>query len=279
MGFIAIVGAGALGGAVAQRLAARGRTAEVRLIDPHGSVARGKALDLLQSSPIDGFATRITAAETTTAAVGADAIVLADTAAEQQEHAGEAALALVRQIVREGTDAPLVCAGALQRDVIAKAVAELHLRRTRIFGSAPLALESALRAMAGLLLDVSGVEIALRVVGIPPGAAVVAWEAATVTGLPLSSQLPPHAIAALNARIAGLWPPGPYALGSAAARVAEAAVHGSRRQFSCFVALERGATRTAVAAMPVELAPGGIRRILEPNLTPQERTLLENAIG
>ena len=92
-------------------------------------------------------------------------------------------------------------------------------------------------------------------------------------------KLPPHAIAALNARIAGLWPPGPYALGAAAARVVEAVVDGSRRRFSCFVALPRGATRCTVAAMPVELGPGGVTHVHDPTLTRQERTLFDNALA
>jgi malate dehydrogenase len=278
MGFIAIIGAGALGGAIAHKLAGRDRIAEVRLIDPEGRVAEGKALDIRQSSPIEAFSTRVTAATTFTAAVGADVVVLADEAASGKEHAGEAGLALLRELSRAGSTSPIVCAGAAQRDLIAKAVGELHLPRARVLGSAPAALESALRAMAGLLMDGSGVEICLRVVGVPPRAAVVAWEEATVSGQPLSSHLPAHAIAALNARIPVLWPPGPYALGSAAARVAEALVNGTRRRYSCFVSLDRGATRDAVAAMPVVLGRGGITHVLQPTLTRQEQTMLENAI-
>ena len=85
-------------------------------------------------------------------------------------------------------------------------------------------------------------------------------------------------MAALKARMRGLWPPGPYALASAACRVAEGLLGRSRRRFSCFVALERGSLRDAVVAMPVELDGEGVRRVLEPSLTRQEQTLLENAI-
>jgi malate/lactate dehydrogenase len=82
-----------------------------------------------------------------------------------------------------------------------------------------------------------------------------------------------HQIAALSARVPTLWPPGPYALASAAARIAEAVCLGSRRQYSCFVDVGRG----RIAAMPVELRRGGINRIIEPFLTAQERTALDNA--
>jgi malate dehydrogenase len=275
MGFIAIVGSGALGGAIAHALARRDRVGEVRLIDPHGQVAQGKALDIRQSSPIAGFSTRVTSAESINAAIGADVIVLADAAASEKEHAGEDGLAIARQILRAEEAAPIVCAGAMQRELIDRCVGELHTARSRVLGSAPLALESAIRAMTGLMLNASGVEVSLRVLGVPPRAAVIAWEEATASGIPVRSQLPPHVIAALSARLPGLWPPGPYALGSAAARVVEAMARGARRRFSCFVAQERG----GVVALPVELGSGGVSRVVEPTLTRQERTMLENAMG
>jgi malate dehydrogenase len=278
MGFIAIVGCGALGGAVTHTLAGRSRAAEVRLIDPAGSMAQGKALDILQSSPIEQFTTRVTAADGWAAVAGAEVIVIADDGASSQEHADEPGLAMLRQLVPFAGKAPIVFAGAGQRELMARASVELKVPRRRLLGSAPLALESALRALAGVLLDTSGVEVSLRVLGVPPLAAVVAWEEATASGLPLSSQLRAHQIAALNSKIRSLWPPGPYALASAASRVAEAMLGRSRRRFSCFVALERGPLRDVVVAMPVELGPEGVRMVLEPSLTRQEQTLLENAI-
>ena len=60
MSTVAIIGAGPLGGALAHALAARARVGEVRLIDPEGRVAEGKALDILQSSPVEQFNTRVT---------------------------------------------------------------------------------------------------------------------------------------------------------------------------------------------------------------------------
>jgi malate dehydrogenase len=278
MAFIAIIGSGALGGAIAHTLARRDRVPEVRLIDTAGTVAQGKTLDIQQSSPVDAFSTRLTSANAIEAAVGAALVVIADAAGTSEEHAGEPGLAVMRHVLRAGSTAPILCAGTAQRSLIARAVTELHLPRARVFGSAPLALESALRAMAGLAIDGSGVEVCLRVVGVPPRNAVVAWEEASAFGQPLSSQMPAHIIAGLSARIPGLWPPGPYALASAAARAAEGIVHGSRRRFSCFVALEAGSIRAAVCSMPVQVGPQGIVQVLEPSLTTQEKTRMENAL-
>ena len=278
MSFVAILGSGALGGAVAHALALRERVDEVRLIDTQATIARGKALDILQSSPIDRFSTRVTSADSIESVAGAAVIVIADNASDNTELTGEAGLAVLRRIAAVEGRAPIVCAGASQRLTIGLAVTELRLRRDRIVGSAPFALEAALRALAGLALDGSGAEVALRVVGVPPRAAVVGWEEGSVGGQPLSAQLPAHTISGLSARIPGLWPPGPFALGAACARVAEAIASGSRRTYSCFVAVDAGPIRNAVASMPVQFQQGSVKRVLEPALTRLERTRLDNAL-
>jgi malate dehydrogenase len=273
MSVIAIIGAGPLGGATAHKLAARSRVAEVRLIDPAEAVARGKALDIQQSGPVENFATTLSAHASILAASGAQAVILAD-AVSGAEHSGEAALALVRQLQAAGITSPLVFAGASQRPLMALAARELHVDPARLMGTAPQALGAALRAMSAVVLDASPVDISLDVFGVPPRHAVIAWEEGTLSGQPLTSVLGAHEIAALSARVSGLWPPGPYALASAAARVAEALCSGSRRRYSVFVDAGRG----RIAAMPVELQPGGIKRIIEPSLSAVERTALENAL-
>ena len=273
-----MIGAGPIGGALAQKLAMRDRVSEVRLIDPHPSVAQGKALDILQSSPVEAFSTRLVSAQSYHAAAGANVIVLADSGATGKEHADEDGLSLVRQIAAFERSSPLVFAAAGQRKVIASAVAELGVVRSRVIGTSPGALESALRALTGLALDASGVDVHLRLVGTPPDGVVVGWEEATASGLPLRTQLAPHMMRSLNDRIPKLWPPGPLALASAAARGVEAIVNGSRRPLTCFVSLESGPTRNAVVAMPVQLGTRGVIRILEPALTGLERTQMETAI-
>jgi malate dehydrogenase len=279
MSFTAIVGAGAIGGALAHRLASRGRTHDVRLIDLQGQIAQGKALDILQSSPIEGFSARVSSGDSLEAAAGADVIVIADAARGDAEHTGEPGLALVRRLVSLETTAPLVFAGGHQRELMTRTVSELHVPSRRVIGSAPGALTAAVRALTALELDGTGVDVQLLVVGVPPRAAVIAWEGATVCGQPISSLVPAHRLAALSARLPGLWPPGPQALASAASRVAEALANGSRRGYTCFVALEEPPGRGTVVAMPVKLGPAGVERVLLPALSRQEQTQLENALA
>ena len=274
MSVIAIIGAGPLGGALAHKLAGRSRVVEVRLIDPEEGVASGKALDILQSGPVENAHVTVSGSSSLHAAVGAQVVVFADEVSGR-EHDGEAGLSLVRQLQSAGSSAPLLFAGATQRQLMQPCVRELHIPSARVLGSAPAALASALRALSGVVLDTSAAEVSLQVLGVPPRNVVVAWQEGTVSGQPLTSVMGAHEIAALSSRIAGLWPPGPYALASAAARVAEALCSGSRRQYSCFVDVGRG----RIAAMPVVLTRGGLARIVDPALSAQERTMLDNALS
>jgi hypothetical protein len=276
---VVVLGAGELGGLVTHALARRAVAGELCLIDGHGRVAEGKALDIQQSAPVEQWSTRVSAAASFAAAAGADVIVLADPA-QTGEIAGDAGLGVVRQILRLDTAAPLLFAGGWQRDLMVLTRNELHVAARRMLGSAPLALESSVRALTAALLDASPADLAIGVAGVPPRQAVIGWDAATAFNQPLASVLPPHHLASISARLPALWPPSPYTLASAGARIAEALAHGSRRRFTCFAAIDdQHAGRGLIAAMPVEIVKGGIKRTLEPALSRRERTVFENGLG
>ena len=279
MSTVAIIGAGPLGGALARTLAGRARIGEVRLIDPEGRVAEGKALDILQSGPIaPSFNTRVTAANSYAAAAGADVIVLADSMSGG-EIAGETGLALLRQLARMETTSPFLFAGGLQRELMMRAITELHLAPRRLLGSAPLGLESAVRAVAAALMDASPADLSIGVAGVPPRDAVIGWDSATAFNRPIAEVLAPHHLSSLTSRLSALWPPQPYTLASAGARVAEALVDGSRRRYTCFAAIDvAGAGRDMIAAVPVEIVKGGVSKALEPALSRHERTAFENGL-
>jgi malate dehydrogenase len=278
MSIVAIIGAGALGGTLAHTLARRSRVDEIRLIDPEGRVAEGKALDIQQSAPVEQWNTRLTSATDVAAAAGADAIVFADLV-KSGEIAGDPGLAIVRQIVRLDTKAPLLFAGGGARGLMALAVGELHVAPRRIVGSAPLALESAVRAVTAALLDASPADLSIGIAGVPPRDAVIGWEAATAFNQPIAAVLSPHHLSSISSRVAALWPPAPYTLGSAAARAAEAFVHGSRRRYTCFAAIDvTGTGRSLIAAVPVEIVNGGVGKTLAPALSRHERTAFENGL-
>ena len=284
MSVVAVLGAGALGGAITHKLAGRGRWAAVRLIDPARGIAAGKALDIQQAAAIERFATRLTAHDDVDAATGADVVVLADPAAgdtANPEAAAEAALATLRRLRQFNQRAVIVCAGAGHRNVVAHAAAALGIPRRQIVGTAPAALESALRAIVAVELRCPPGEVALALLGRPPERPVVAWSQATIRGLALQRIVDAPVLARLQGRLPPLWPPGPYALAAVAARVCETIAGSSgRRGWTCYAVLDGElGVRGVAAAVTTELGAGGIARIVEPALNVQERVLLDTALA
>jgi len=268
----AIIGAGDLGGASARSLAAADLVRQILIVDESGSVAAGKALDIRQSGPIERFDTRVEGTDRLAEIAGASVVILGD-AVGRGEWLGDGGLAAIRQIVAVVPDAPIVCAGPGARDVITLAVRELRLPAARIVGSAPLAAASAARALTALELDASARDVTLTLAGAPP-AWILGWAHATLAGTPLDRLLPPVALMRIERRLTAGWPPGPYALASAAAAVVKAILTRGRGRLPCFVA-RRASGRDIVAALPVSLGRAGVIEVHEPALTPRERVALD----
>jgi malate dehydrogenase len=285
MSLVAILGAGEVGGAVARVLASRARVDIIRLIDEQSDVAAGKALDLRQAGPIGGSDTRIEGTSDLAAAAGAAAIVLADSAASSRdqpsEYSGETGLTLVRRLGRLGClgQSVLICAGADHRALMQQAFDELPLSRRHIIGSAPEALAATARALVGVEAQVSASQVMLTVIGKPPARMIVLWSEASIGGHSIPTLLSAPQLHRVETQLQGLWPPGPAALGSAAALFCEAVVTGSRRIFSAFVALDRdNGTRAPVCAWPVSLGPAGLGRVTAPSLTGRDRVVMDEVL-
>lgn len=278
MSVVAIIGAGPIGTAVAHRLAERGRFREIRLLDEAATAAAGKALDIRQAAPIQRFDTAVLGSAGALSAAGAAVIVLADDI-EHGEWSGDRGLALLQRLHRAGTGGPIVFAGPRQADLMQEAAEDLKLDRHRLVGTAASAQVGAARSLVGLELDRSPVAVDLVVAGRPP-ASVVAWMAATVSGILLTEQMPPHRLLALTATLRQFWPPGPYAIASATAPVVEALAFGSRRPHQAMTLLDgEFGLRGVPALLPLDLGRGGIRERIMPSLSPQERTEVMKAIG
>ena len=275
---IAIIGAGELGGALAHALARLDIAAGIRLIDDAGRVAEGKALDIMQAAPIEGFATEVSGSSDLAAAGGAALVVIADRV-RGAEWQGEDGLMLLKRLTPLASRAPILCAGASQRELVDRGVRELHIARERLFGTAPEALAGGARALVALAIDGSPRDVALSVLGVPPSQIVIPWEDATSAGFALTRLIDEPARRRLVARIAALWPPGPYALAAAAAKAIGAMFGRTRAVVSCFVAPEDAeGVRTRTAALPARLGPAGIERITLPELNGADRVALDNAM-
>lgn len=281
MSTVCILGAGELGGAVADALARGERVGRVILIDAAGSVAAGKALDLQQTGAVAGFHTRLEGSDDFTRVAGCSVCVVADrSGATSTEWQGDDGLALLTRLVPYLDTTPIVFAGAAQAGLLGVVAREAGVPRRQLIGSAPEALAAAVTAVVAMEAGCSPGEVRLTVLGSPPSGFMVPWSEASIGGLALERVLTQVQLHRLEGRVAQLWPPGPFTLGLAAARAAEAIITSSRRAHSVLTVLggEFGVSGK-VGAVPSLLTPEGITETRAPTLSTRERVQLETALG
>jgi malate/lactate dehydrogenase len=204
-------------------------------------------------------------------------IVLADRVEKGEWHGDEGQLAL-RQIAHFAETAVILCAGASHRELVERGVRRLGYHRHRLFGSAPEALASAVRAIVAVETNASPRDVALSVLGVPPSHIVVPWEDATVAGTPLSRLLGQSERRRIAAKVSALWPPGPRTLAAASVKVLAGMLGPSRQSVAAFVAPDDAhGVRARAAALQVRLGPQGIERVFDPRLDGQDQVAFENA--
>jgi malate dehydrogenase len=275
---VVVLGAGELGGLLAHALARRAVARDICLVDEKGRVAEGKALDIMQAAPLEGFAAHVTGSSDPSLAGGATVVVTADPVGAG-EFQGDDGLTLLKRLRDFSPESLVVCAGAMQRELVERGVRELHVPRARLLGSAPEALVSGVRAIIAAELRASPRDVAVTALGVPPAHIVVAWEDATVGGFGLHRLIGEPARRRLDAGLAGLWPPGPYALAAAAAKVIDTMLGRSERVVICFVAPDDSSgRRTRTAALPVRLNRSGVVDVVMPELNGRDRVRLDNAM-
>jgi malate dehydrogenase len=278
MDVVAIVGAGDLGAALARKLADREAARHIALIDPDEGRARGKALDLMQSGPVEASDTRLSGHESLEAAARAghgtwDALVLADGPALGEDAPSALRLAdLIRDVRPFLEDAPLVVAGPRPAAVVETAVAS-GIARELVLGSAAVVWSAALRRALADELGADVSSVAATTFGLPPN--LVA--SGVVAGGLGQEALPSAAVHRALDRLRGRRH-GPEALAAAAAAVL-CALQGAREALLPVVAVlggEFGITGRALS-VPARVARGRLQRIQEFSLDPKSRVAFENA--
>jgi len=274
-----ILGAGDVGGALARQIAAIDLVSRIVIVDELANIAAGKALDVAQSSPVDGYHTAMAGTADVAAVVGAAFVILADTAQPVAEWKDEAGLALIKRVAGLNQRAPIVCAGTAQASVIERGVNEAGISRMRLFGSAPEALRSAISAIVALEAGAAPADISLSVLGRAPQQIIVPWDEAAIGGRCATQVLTAAQLARLDARIARLWPPGPYSLASAATRLIRTALTRTPRIHAALVAVTRDEGVAGKSAMmPVTLKPEGIASLVAPSLSTRDRVRFETTM-
>jgi malate dehydrogenase len=282
--FIVVLGAGDVGGAVAQQLGTLHLGMPVVIVDARRGVAEGKALDLRQSAPVDGSASDLSGTDDAGVLANAALVIIADGEGDPGRApvsmTDAAVLPQLTLIARHSGRVPVLCATHEAATIIERAVTECGLAPSRMLGSAPEALRGALRALIARECGCRPGEVAVAVLGRAPGQLIVPWDGCSIGGRNATDVLAPPTIRRIEAQLSGMWPPGPHALGRAAARTAAGLLRGDGEVFVVQVALVRGVTGTGrPAILPAMLGPEGVRQVTIPTLTARDRVRLDAVVS
>src|SRR5690554_1678501 len=292
---ITVVGAGHVGATAAQLLAQKELAREVVMVDIAEGIPQGKALDQWEWAPIEGFDTRVIGSNGYEEAAGSDLFIVTAGIARKPGMSREDLLrtnaGIVRQVsekIREVAPNAIVIMVSNPLDVMAYVCKETTgFPRERVIGMAGVLDTARYRSFIALELDVSVEDIQALVLGGHGDTMVPLISYTTVSGIPLTQLMPRERIDALvertrhgGAEIVNLLKTGSayYAPAAATVQMVESIVKDKKRILPCAAWLEGEFGMSGLfLGVPCKLGRNGLEKIVEVELTTEERAMLESS--
>lgn len=288
---ISIIGGGNVGGTTAQRLAEK-NLADVVLLDINEGVAKGKALDIMESAPLYGFDVRVEGTAEYDATGGSDLVVISSGVPRKPGMSRDDLLRINAEIVRTVTrevakrspNAVIVVVSNPLDAMTYVAYRESGFPRQRVVGMAG-ALDSArLRTFIAMELGVSITNVHALVLGGHGDTMLPLKRYTAVNGIPVDQLMAPDRLDLLikrtregGAEIVNLLKTGSayYAPSAAVAEMATAILSDQQKivPSAAYCRGEYGIDGLFVG-VPARLGAGGVEAIIEVELTPAEHSLL-----
>lgn len=289
---ITVVGAGHVGATAAQRIAEKELAREVVLIDIAEGIPQGKGLDQWESAPIEGFDSRVFGAQDYEPAAGSEIFVVTAGIARKPGMSRDDLLKTNAAIVRSVSEeikrvAPesIIIMVSNPLDVMSYvAMQATGFPRERVIGMAGVLDTARYRSFIALETGISVEDIQALVLGGHGDTMVPLQSCTTISGIPITHFLPQEKIDALvertrkgGAEIVGYLKTGSayYAPSSAAVQMVEAIVKDKNRILPCAAWLTGEYGQDGLfLGVPCKLGEGGLKEILEVDLTDSERAAL-----
>ncbi len=293
---IALIGAGQIGGTMAL-LATQRELGDVILFDIAEGIPQGKALDIYESTPVGGWNANLKGTSDYKDIGGADICIVTAGLARKPGMSRDELVKTNSKItkqVAEGirTNAPnsfvIVITNPLDAMVYVMYKAT-GFPKERILGMAGVLDSARFRAFLSMETGVSVEDITAFVLGGHGDTMVPLPRFSTIAGIPLSEYpgLSQDRIDAIVERtrkgggeIINLLRTGSafYAPGASAIAMAEAILKDQKRIFPCaaFCSGEYGQDNLFMG-VPALLGAGGMEKIIEVNLSPEEKSQLDNS--
>ena len=294
-GKVSVVGAGFYGSTTAQRLAEYDIFDSVALVDIIEGKPQGIALDINQSRPIEGFETKLLGSNDYDVTEGSDIVVITAGLPRKPGMSRMDLLETNAKIVREVTerivagspDAVIIVVSNPLDEMTALASAVSGLPKARVMGQAGMLDTARFSHFVAEELAVPVASVRTLTLGSHGDTMVPVPSACTVDGKPLSDLLPAAKIEELVARtrnggaeVVALLKTGSayYAPSAAAARMARAVKEdsGAVLPVCAWVDGEYGIAGVYLG-VEAEIGAGGVKRVVERDLTDSERAALAEA--
>jgi malate dehydrogenase len=289
---VSVIGAGNVGATVANEIARKDFAREVILIDTKEGVTEGKALDMWQTSSVQGFTTRISGAGTDyRRTAGSDVAVITAGFPRKPGMSRDDLISVNAKIVKEATEnvirySPdtiiIVVSNPLDVMTYAAWLAS-GIDPARVFGMAGILDTARYKAFIAEELNISPRNIHALIMGGHGDTMVPLPRYTTISSIPVTEFLPENILDAIIERTkkgggelvslmgTSAW----YAPGAAAAQMVEAVGRDQKHVFPVCTRLngEYGLKDIFLGA-PVILGKNGVEKVIELNLNKSEKELL-----
>jgi malate dehydrogenase len=286
---VTVVGAGNVGATCADVLAYREVVNEVVLLDIKEGIAEGKALDIWQKAPINGYDTRtVGVTNDYSRTAGSDVVVITSGLPRKpgmsrddliQINAG-IVKSVTENIIKYSPDAIIIIVSNPLDVMTYQAHLASKLPRNKVIGMAGILDTARYRAFIADALNISQKEIQGMLLG--------GHGDTMVGGIPVTELLEADVLDAIVERTkagggelvklmgTSAW----YAPGSAAAQMVEAIVKDQRRVFPVCIQLQgEYGINNCYLGVPVVLGKNGVERVIELQLNEEEMAMMKSSEG
>lgn len=288
---VTVVGAGNVGATAAQRIVER-EIADVVLIDILEGIPQGKALDMLESAPVEGFDAKIRGSNAYDLSADSDVVVITAGLARKPgmsrddlvQKNSDIVAGVVREVIRRSSKTILIVVSNPLDAMCEVARRVSGFPRERVFGMAGILDSARMRWFIAEALGVSVESTQAFVLGGHGDTMVPLPRYSNVAGIPITELLPKDQVDAIIQRtrdggieIVNYYKTGSayYAPSSAVVEMVEAVLRDKKKILPCAAYLQgEYGMRNVYLGVPVKLGRGGIEQILEIALRDEERAAL-----
>ncbi|MDQ1640266.1 MAG: malate dehydrogenase [Pyrinomonadaceae bacterium] len=291
---ITVVGAGNVGATAAHWLAAK-ELGDVMLVDIVEGVPQGKALDLAQAAPIEGFDVRLTGLNSYDGTENSDIVIITAGLPRKPGMSRDDLLKtnadivskVVDEVVSRSPESILIIVSNPLDAMCQVAFKRSGFPKHRVIGMAGVLDSARMRCFLAEALNVSVENVTAFVLGGHGDTMVPLPRFSTCAGIPIPELLSQDQIDAIvkrtangGAEIVSLLKTGSayYAPSAAAVEMTEAILKDKKKILPCAAYLEgEYGINGLYVGVPCKLGARGLEQIIEINLTAEERIALQKS--